>query len=62
MAATRTVTIRLPENDYKTLKELSERSHSYPATVASRLLSGIMDNVRREWESESVPTEQDGGK
>ena len=47
-AATKTVTIRLPVEDYETLELLSERGHSYPATVARRLLSELLTEKRRE--------------
>jgi predicted DNA-binding protein len=55
VAATKTVTIRLPVEDYETLERLSERGHSYPATVARRLLSDILEEKRREMsDAESV--------
>lgn len=55
MVATKTITIRLPVEDYETLEWLSERGHSYPATVARRLLSDILKEKRREMgDAESV--------
>jgi predicted transcriptional regulator len=59
IAATKTVTIRLPEEDFDTLEKLAERGHSYPATVARRLLSEIMERTRREWESATVQQTED---